>query len=284
MSNSIKVQNYLLAKKYEKEKQEALKNGVSPHTSTARKEMIESNLELVRFAVKGLNLDTEKESYEDLLMIGTISLINAVDSYKPSEEKPFSTFAVKVIRNDLVNHMIKLSRAKRGGGINKVSFSDIVIDYHNREGAQLTIEEILVDDEINIEEDFIEKEVLREEYDNVLYNLAYLPPNYQKALLLSSNFRGEIRMTDTKVAEYMQISKVRVSQLKASAKERMRLLMNPPEELTKEEEKMLNKMTKSPRVICEELESIYLSKYGEDYPKRMQVSAIKQAENEYKVL
>ena len=61
----------------------------------ARNKLIEHNLRLVAHIVK--NYDIKKEQTEDLISIGTIGLIKAVDSFKPEKGHKLTTYASKCI-------------------------------------------------------------------------------------------------------------------------------------------------------------------------------------------
>ena len=69
--------------------------------SEARDKIILSNVGLVDKVVKGFN-DT-KMSYEDMMEAGKIGLINAVDGYDLNKGNKFSTYAYRVIKNEIIN-------------------------------------------------------------------------------------------------------------------------------------------------------------------------------------
>lgn len=69
---------------------------------SAREELIESHLNLVRFLVaKFLN---RGEDFDDLMQVGTIGLINAIDRFDPSRGLEFTTLATPTIMGEIKRH------------------------------------------------------------------------------------------------------------------------------------------------------------------------------------
>lgn len=69
----------------------------------ARSKLIEHNLRLVAHIAK--KYENNKDLTEDLISIGTIGLIKAVDSYKPGKSTKLSTYAAKCIENEILMHL-----------------------------------------------------------------------------------------------------------------------------------------------------------------------------------
>jgi DNA-directed RNA polymerase sigma subunit (sigma70/sigma32) len=76
-----------------------------------RNKLVTSNLRLVAAVVKKLRL--QSMDWEDLMQQGAISLQKAVESFDPSKGVRFSTYAVPVIKGDLVRTMENLSHEVR---------------------------------------------------------------------------------------------------------------------------------------------------------------------------
>jgi hypothetical protein len=76
-----------------------------------RNKLVTSNLRLVAAVVKKLRL--RSMDWEDLMQQGAISLQKAVESFDPSKGVRFSTYAVPVIKGDLVRAMENLSHEVR---------------------------------------------------------------------------------------------------------------------------------------------------------------------------
>ena len=70
---------------------------------TAREKLIEHNLRLVAHIVK--KYYSTSKNQEDLLSVGTIGLIKAVDSFNPENGARFATYASKCIQNATLTRM-----------------------------------------------------------------------------------------------------------------------------------------------------------------------------------
>jgi RNA polymerase sporulation-specific sigma factor len=69
----------------------------------ARNLLIEHNLRLVAHIVK--KFDNTGEDMEDLISIGTIGLIKAIESYRPNKGTKLATFAARCIENEILMHL-----------------------------------------------------------------------------------------------------------------------------------------------------------------------------------
>ncbi|MCF3143969.1 RNA polymerase sigma factor SigF [Streptomyces platensis] len=77
---------------------EALEEGTSEY-QYVRNTLIEMNLTLVRYVAR--RFSSRKESLEDMLQVGTIGLIKAIDRYDPSRDVEFTTLAVPYIQGEI---------------------------------------------------------------------------------------------------------------------------------------------------------------------------------------
>ena len=69
----------------------------------ARNKLIEHNLRLVAHIAK--KYESAKDLQEDLISIGTIGLIKAVDSYNATKSTKLGTYAAKCIENEILMHL-----------------------------------------------------------------------------------------------------------------------------------------------------------------------------------
>ena len=88
----------------------------------AREQLILHNLRLVAHIVK--KYDTHNESQEDLLSIGTIGLLKAVDSYRPGRNVRFSTYAARCIENELLMKFRANRKSDRDISVQELSGED----------------------------------------------------------------------------------------------------------------------------------------------------------------
>ena len=77
--------------------------GLLAHDSICRDRLIEHNLRLVAHIAK--KYDIKKEQSEDLISIGTIGLIKAIDSFKPEKGKKLTTYASRCIENEILMYL-----------------------------------------------------------------------------------------------------------------------------------------------------------------------------------
>ena len=113
----------------------------------ARDLLVLHNLRLVAHVVK--RYSTAEEGVDDLISIGTVGLIKAVNSFKPDYGSKFSTFAIRCIDNEIL--MYFRSKKKRKCEIS--IFEPIGTD---KEGNQIHLVDVLENDEPDIVEN-IEK-------------------------------------------------------------------------------------------------------------------------------
>ncbi|WP_425282196.1 SigB/SigF/SigG family RNA polymerase sigma factor [Streptomyces platensis] len=71
----------------------------TPEYQYVRNTLIEMNLSLVRYVAR--RFSSRRESLEDVLQVGTIGLIKAIDRYEPSREVEFTTLAVPYIQGEI---------------------------------------------------------------------------------------------------------------------------------------------------------------------------------------
>ncbi len=100
----------------------------------ARAKLIEHNLRLVAHIVKKYN--NKNEDTDDLISIGTIGLIKAVDSYSKKKNTRLTTYAARCIENEILMHFRNNKKRSKDISINEsVGF--------DKEGNEITILDIL---------------------------------------------------------------------------------------------------------------------------------------------
>ena len=88
----------------------------------ARQKLIEHNLRLVVYIAKKFeNTDTE---LEDLISIGSVGLIKAVNSFNADKNIKIATYASKCIENEILMHLRKISKIKQEVSLNEPLKSD----------------------------------------------------------------------------------------------------------------------------------------------------------------
>lgn len=166
----------------------------------AKQLLIERNLRLVvfiarRFENTGINL-------EDMISIGTIGLIKAVDTYRCDRNIKLATYASRCIENEILMYIRKTSNQKT-----EVSLDEpINMDY---DGNELLLSDILGTDEDMIlrpMEDAVDLLLLRQAVKE-------LPPREREIVQMRFGLDGFKELTQKEVAQKMGISQSYISRL-----------------------------------------------------------------------
>lgn len=181
----------------------------------ARNILVERNLRLVAHIVKKYYSSSEEQ--DDLISIGTIGLIKAIDSFKPGKKVKLGTYASKCIKNEIL--MYFRSKKKTSG---EVSINEQIDT--DKDGNALTLSDILTaeeDSEESILEDICSrerKEALAEAVERVL------DPREKQLIKLRYGINAP-PLTQKMTAEKMGISRSYVSRIEKSAIEKLRQTM-----------------------------------------------------------
>ena len=191
-----------------KEEQDALE-AMERGEEWAKQTLIEHNLRLVvyiarRFENTGVNL-------EDLISIGSIGLIKAINTYRLDKKIKLATYASRCIENEILMHIRKISGQKA-----EVSLDEpINMDY---DGNELLLSDILGTDEDMVTgpmEDDVDIQILRQA-------LKELPPREREIVLMRFGLEGRKELTQKEVAQKMGISQSYISRLEKRIMLRLR--------------------------------------------------------------
>ena len=170
---------------------------------SARDELIEHNLRLVMHIVKKYSTPA---SEDDLVSVGTIGLIKAVDSFDPSVGSRSATYAGKCLTNEILMYFRSQRRYS-----NEVSLSETIdID---KDGNPLTWGDIIATED-TIADDLDLK--IRSAKAIDIINSA-LTPRERKIITLRYGLNGDAPITQRETAERLKISRSYVSRIEAAA-------------------------------------------------------------------
>lgn len=166
----------------------------------AKQLLIERNLRLVvfisrRFENTGVNL-------EDLISIGTIGLIKAINTYRLDKNIKLATYASRCIENEILMHIRKISAQKV-----EVSLDEpINMDYDGNE--------LLLSDILGTEEDMILRP-MEDDVDLCVLRQAVkeLPEREREIVVMRFGLYGHKELTQKEVAQLMGISQSYISRL-----------------------------------------------------------------------
>jgi len=171
---------------------------------TARNILAEHNLRLVAHIVK--KFDGSGEDNDDLISIGTIGLIKAIDTYRPEKGTRLATYAARCIENEILMHLRFIKKLR-----SEMSLHDpIGVD---REGNEITLLDILGTHPDSVSE-VVEN---RNEQLRLMEKIQNLSQREQKVLELRFGLMGEDRKTQREIAKSLGISRSYVSRIEKRA-------------------------------------------------------------------
>ena len=175
---------------------------------TARETLIRHNLRLVVHVAK--KYYAQPSDQEDLISIGTIGLMKAVDTFDSTRKARFSTYASRCIENELRMHF----RRERKSGTT-VSLQETL--EAGKDDTALTLSDVLQDGFCM--EDSCEQQ---DEARRRRQLIEGLPARERKLILLRYGLAGQPPLTQLETAKLLQISRSYVSRLETHALELLR--------------------------------------------------------------
>lgn len=178
----------------------------------ARSQLIEHNLRLVLYIAK--RYESKKIDLEDLVSVGVIGLVKAVDSFKQDKNIKLATYASRCIENEILMFLRKVNRTQ-----NEISLDEPVnID---DEGSELMIADIIpsCEDVYNIVE-------LKSDKKHLLSTLETLAPREKQIIALRYGLNGQEELTQKEVADLLQISQSYISRLEKKILKKLKSTMN----------------------------------------------------------
>ena len=176
----------------------------------ARDQLIEHNLRLVAHIVK--KYDIRRTQTDDLISIGTIGLIKAVDTFAPEKGKKLTTYASRCIENEILMHL----RSKKKYFRDISLYEPIGID---REGNEIRIFDIID----SHTDDAYKKAVLKDDIKLLYSKLeSQLSPRERTVLKMRYGLYNEAEYTQREIAAELGISRSYVSRIEKSAIEKLR--------------------------------------------------------------
>ena len=175
---------------------------------SAREKIIRHNLRLVAHVAK--KYYAQPGDQEDLISIGTIGLMKAVDTFDTTRKARFATYASRCIENELRMHF----RRERKNGV-VVSLQETL--EAGKEDSALTLSDVLQDGFCM--EDACERQ---DEARRLRRLIEGLPARERKLILLRYGLAGQPPLTQLEKAQLLQISRSYVSRLETHALEQLR--------------------------------------------------------------
>ena len=182
------------------EEEQALLARLTEGDKSVRETLIERNLRLVVYIAR--KFENTSVGIEDLISIGTIGLIKAVNTFDPLKKIKLATYASRCIENEILMHLRRSNKLKT-----EVSFDEpLNTDWDGNE--------LLLSDVLGTDSDIIYKEI-EEEVDKKLLRLAMekLNGREKRIMFLRFGLNGYTERTQKEVAELLGISQSYISRL-----------------------------------------------------------------------
>ena len=190
-----------------KEEEKWLKE-LAEGSTEAKDILIERNLRLVAHIVK--KFDNTGEETDDLISIGTIGLIKAINTFDVTKKIRLATYAARCVENEILMHLRSTKRTRY-----EVSLNDpIGVD---KEGNAITLLDVLGTDP-DVVADLVENQC---EKERMVREVAKLRGREKTVLELRFGLSSEERKTQREVAEHLGISRSYVSRIEKKALEKV---------------------------------------------------------------
>ncbi|MCH5304368.1 MAG: RNA polymerase sporulation sigma factor SigE [Ruminococcus sp.] len=192
-----------------KEEETEVINKIKDGDESGKEKLIVHNLRLVVYIAK--RFETAGANIEDLISIGTIGLIKAVNTFNPEKNIKLATYASRCIENEILMFLRKSSQLK-----NEISIDEpLNTDW---DGNELLLCDVLGSDPDIINRD-IETELECNQLLNAVSNL-----NDRESLIMELRFglNGKEEHTQKEVADYLGISQSYISRLEKKIIKRLK--------------------------------------------------------------
>ena len=179
----------------------------------AKEKLIEHNLRLVVFLSK--KYENTNIDLEDLVSIGSIGLIKAINTFSSDKNIKLATYASRCIDNEILMFLRKNKKIKSEVSIDQALTLDT-------EGNELHLEDI-----IGTDKDIISKEI-EGEYDKqvMLKEILSLKPRDREIMILRYGLLGTDEYTQKEVAEKLGISQSYISRIEKKVIKKLQNILN----------------------------------------------------------
>ena len=162
--------------------------------------LIEHNLRLVVYICK--KFENTNVDLEDLISVGTIGLIKAVNSFKLDKNIKLATYASRCIENEILMHLRKTVKYK-----NEVSLEEPLSS--DGDGNELVLADVIATDS-----DSVTKDIELETEKQILWNcLKKLNAREQEIMVLRFGLNNKEEKTQKEVADMLGISQSYISRI-----------------------------------------------------------------------
>lgn len=192
-----------------KEKEQEIFEQINLGVENAREPLITHNLRLVVYIAK--KFESPGANVEDLISIGTIGLIKAVNTFSPKRNIKLATYASRCIENEILMFLRKSTQLK-----NEVSIDEpLNTDWDGNE--------LLLSDVLGSEPDAINYNIEKELENNMLIDAVNRLPDRESLIMeLRYGLDGHKEHTQKEVADMLGISQSYISRLEKKIIKRLK--------------------------------------------------------------
>ena len=182
------------------EEEQIVFEGLERGEKQAREKMIVHNLRLVIYIAK--KFECSAVSVDDLTSIGSLGLIKAVNSFIPSKNIKFATYASRCVENEILMYLRKQSNRNVDVSIDDALSVD-------SDGNELNLIDVLYTDEYEVS-----KNIEQESEKQVLWqSINSLTGREREIILMRFGLNGNSEKTQKEVADEIGISQSYISRL-----------------------------------------------------------------------
>lgn len=192
-----------------KEEEVQLMSALAEGNESVREKLIVHNLRLVVYIAK--KFESSGVGIEDLVSIGTIGLIKAVNTFRADKNIKLATYASRCIENEILMFLRKTSQLR-----NEVSIDEpLNVDWDGNE--------LLLSDILGSEADIVNKDIELEDEKNLLIRTINTMNEREKTIMsMRFGLDGGKERTQKEVADMLGISQSYISRLEKRIIERLR--------------------------------------------------------------
>lgn len=182
-----------------------MKNGGSKEAKDAREILIERNLRLVAHIAR--KYQSTEDELDDLISIGTIGLIKAIQSYDETKGSRIGTYAARCIDNEL----LMMLRGKKKSSKEVSIYEPIGVD---REGNEINLLDVIESEQLDVVEKMETTrhlKILKELFDSLLTK------REKEILVMRYGLFGNEEVTQREIGKKLGISRSYVSRIEKKA-------------------------------------------------------------------
>ncbi len=183
-----------------KEEEEALTQISANGGKEARNKLVEHNLRLVVYIAK--KFENSGIYIEDLISIGTIGLIKAVNTFRPDKNIKLATYASRCIENEILMYLRKVNQQKLDISLDE----PLNVDW---DGNELLLSDVLGSDGLEINDNIEQEDEIR----LLIYCMQTLSGRERQIMNMRFGMAGEKEHTQKEVADILGISQSYISRL-----------------------------------------------------------------------